>query len=215
MDGRLEILFGLIGSGKTFADIGCDHGKISKAVLDSGKFLRVIISDVSAPSLKKAQKLLESFGDKVTAIVSDGFDNYKETPDEAIIAGMGGEEIIKILSNAKSLPNALVLAPQKNNDKVRRKVISLGYKILKDFTFYSHGKFYDVLKAEKGIDSYSDDEYLFGRDNLKEMPEDFIRKLNFEKQIYLQIINDENASTLAKDSAKEKLLVIKEILNEN
>ncbi len=215
MDGRLEVLFGLIGRGETFADIGCDHGKISKAVLDSGKFNKVIISDISAPSLKKAQKLLESYGDRVTAIVSDGFDNYHETPDEVIIAGMGGEEIVKILTNAKTLPNALVLAPQKNNDKVRRTVIDLGYKILKDFTFYSRGKFYDVLRAEKGVDNYSEIEYLFGRDNLKDKSQDFLKKLDFEKQIYLKVINDETASQTAKDTAREKLLIVKEILNEN
>ncbi len=215
MDGRLQVLFGLVGTGEIFADIGCDHGKISKAVLDSGKFNRVIISDISAPSLKKAQKLLESYGDKVTAIVSDGFENFTETPSEAIIAGMGGEEIVKIISSAKVLPNSLILAPQKNNDKVRRKIISLGYKILKDFTFYSHGKFYDVIKAIKGIDFYTEDEYLFGRDNLRDKTSGFIKKLNFEKNIYLKVIEDKTASQTAKDTARGKLEKIKEVLNEN
>ncbi|MBE5743381.1 MAG: SAM-dependent methyltransferase [Clostridiales bacterium] len=215
MDGRLEILFDLVGSGKLFADIGCDHGKISKAVLDSGKFERVIISDISAQSLKKAQKLLESYGDKVTAIVSDGFDNYLEIPDEAMIAGMGGEEIVKILLNANSLPNSLVLAPQKNNDKVRRTLVLLGYKILTDFTFYERGKFYDVIRAEKGKDFYTEDEYSYGRDNLKYMPDGFIKKLNFEKNLYLKIIGDVNASQSAKCVAEEKLKKIKEFINED
>ena len=215
MNGRLKILFNLIDSGKIFADVGCDHGKISKAVLDSGKFEKVIISDISAPSLEKAKTLLESYGDKVTAIVSDGFENFNETPCQAIIAGMGGEEIVKIIKSAKNLPNGLILAPQKNNDKVRKAVIELGYKILKDFTFYSSGKFYDVIKAERGVDFYTEDEYLFGRDNLNEKPLGFIKKLDFEKELYLKIINDESAPLTAKQSAKGKLEKIKEILNEN
>lgn len=215
MDGRLKILFGLVGTGKVFADIGCDHGKISKAVLDSGKFDRVIISDISAPSLKKAQTLLESYGDKVTAIVSDGFENFTELPDQAIIAGMGGEEIVKILKSAKTLPKSLILAPQKNNDKVRRTVIELGYKILRDFTFYSGGKFYDVIKAEVGKDRYTEDEYLFGRDNLIETPDGFIKKLEFDRKLYLKIISDDKASDSAKILAREKLEKIKGILNEN
>ena len=95
---RLDILFDLIGEGKVFADVGCDHGYIAEMVIKSGKYEKVILSDVSAKSLQKAVDLLSSYQDKVTFIVSDGFLKYDQTPDEAIIAGMGGEEIIKILS---------------------------------------------------------------------------------------------------------------------
>ena len=208
---RFEILYNLIGSGEVFADVGCDHGFISKMVLDGGKYKKVILSDISAKSLEKAKSLLSSYGDRVEFIVSDGFCGYKTTPNCAIIAGMGGEEIIKILSG-DILPKELVLAPQKNTDKVRMHLLDNGYKILKDFTFYSQGKFYDAIKAEKGKDFYEPKEIIFGRDNLKEKPEDFIKKINYDISVLTSVLDDENASKLSKEMAKLKLAILKDIV---
>lgn len=208
---RLDILFDLISQGKVFADVGCDHGYIAEMVLKSNKYEKVILSDISSKSLEKAVNLLQGYGDRVKFIVSDGFSSYDELPDEAIIAGMGGEEIVKILSG-KILPNKLVLAPQKNTYKVRRLLLDSGYKILKDFTFYSQGKFYDAIKAEKGEDFYTPDELIFGRDNVKYKPDGFIKKVEFDINLLNKIICDENASNLTKETAKIKLIKLKEFL---
>ena len=208
---RFDILFNLIGRGELFADVGCDHGYISKKVLDSGKYNRVILSDVSKNSLQKAINLLSGYGERVKFIVSDGFLGYDEVPSEAIIAGMGGEEIVKILSGSVQ-PNALVLAPQKNTYKVRRTLLDSGYKILKDFTFYSQNKFYDAIKAEKGNDFYTPDELIFGRDNVREKPDGFIKKVNYDIGVLNSIIEDEKASKLSKETAKLKLIKLKEFI---
>ncbi|MBQ9781981.1 MAG: SAM-dependent methyltransferase, partial [Clostridia bacterium] len=119
MTKRLNELFSLIKSCDLFADVGCDHGFISQMVLDFGKAKKVIISDVSKKSLQKAEHLLKDYGNRVQSFVSDGFNGYDQIPDQAIIAGMGGEEIIKILQASKFLPNRLILNPMKNSDKVR------------------------------------------------------------------------------------------------
>ena len=66
----------------------------------------------------------------------------------------------------------------KNPDKLRRKLISLGYKFIRDFTFKTDDKFYDIMLVEKGIDLLSEEEILFGRDNLKEKGEAFLERLN-------------------------------------
>ena len=125
---RFETLFNLIGSGEVFADVGCDHGYISEMVIKNGKYKKVILSDISSKSLEKAVNLLSKYGDRVKFVVSDGFESYDEIPNEAIIAGMGGEEIIKILSG-KILPDSLVLAPQKNTYKVRRFLLDNGINV--------------------------------------------------------------------------------------
>ena len=188
---RLDILFDLIGEGEVFADVGCDHGYIAEMVLKSGKYKKVILSDISKKSLDKAVNLLSHYGDKVEFVVSDGFESYLTVPDGAIIAGLGGEEIVKILSG-NILPSNLVLAPQKNTDKVRKILLDKGYKILKDFTFYSQGKFYDAISAEKGEDFYSPKELIFGRDNLSEKPDGFIRKIKYLCTMRV-ILNGEHA----------------------
>lgn len=208
---RLNVLYDLIGTGEVFSDVGCDHGLISKMVLDGGKYKKVILSDISEKSLEKAVNLLAGYKDKVEFLVSDGFTKYTTVPDGAIIAGMGGEEIVKILSG-KIMPSSLVLAPQKNTDKVRRLLLEKGYKILKDFTFYSQGKFYDAIKAVKGNDFYSPMEILFGRDNLKEKPDGFIKKITADIEVLNSVLSDEKASKLSKETATIKLSILKELI---
>jgi len=211
---RLSVLFNLVGNGETFADVGCDHGYIAEMVLKSNKFEKVIISDISKKSLQKAVELLKPYGDRVTAMVSDGFKSFEVLPDEVMIAGMGGEEIVKILSSAISLPKSLVLAPQKNSDKVRRFLTLFGYKILKDFTFKDKGKFYDAIKAVEAYEEqeeYSLDEYLFGRDNLREKPQDFKEKIALEIKTLEGVILS-SASETSKEKAREKVEKLREIL---
>ena len=174
MNSRLERIFSVLTECDVFADVGCDHGYMAKAMLDSGKCKRVIISDVSEKCLKKAQDLLADYAKsgRVTSVVSDGFEKVGPC-DLALIAGMGGEEIISIIEKAKSLPERLVVQPMKNTDRVRVAVIKAGYAVEKDFTFICQGKYYDLISLKKGKDSLTREEIEFGRTNINEPTEDF------------------------------------------
>ena len=105
MNYRLERIFSEIPPCKVFADIGCDHGYMTKAMVESGKCERAIVSDVSAKCLEKAQTLLSDYigSGVVESVVSDGFEKVGAC-DLALIAGMGGEEITAILNACKNLP---------------------------------------------------------------------------------------------------------------
>lgn len=179
MSKRFNILLSLIPDCRVFADVGCDHGYIAYEMLKNRKCDRVIASDISAECLQKAETLLrETFPDKYTAVVSDGFENVGNC-DCALIAGMGGDTISDILAAAAGrLPEYLVLQPMKNPQRVRRDLVSLGYEILRDYTFRD-GKFYDVILAKKGgNETYTADDYIYGRDNLIEKSEDFVALVN-------------------------------------
>ena len=104
MTDRLEKIFALIPNCDTFADIGCDHGYIANAMLKQGKAKKVIIADISAKCLEKAEQLLKESIENGSAIsvVSNGFDKVPEN-DVSLIAGMGGEEICDIILHAKTL----------------------------------------------------------------------------------------------------------------
>lgn len=179
MSKRFNILLSLIPDCKVFADVGCDHGYIAYEMLKNRKCDRVIASDISAECLQKAETLLrETFPDKYTAVVSDGFENVGNC-DCTLIAGMGGDTISDILAAAAGrLPEYLVLQPMKNSQRVRRDLVSFGYEILRDYTFRD-GKFYDVILAKKGgNETYTADDYIYGRDNLIEKSEDFVALVN-------------------------------------
>ena len=192
MTKRLQIILDNILPCKVFADIGCDHGYITKGVLDSKKCERAYFSDISKECLKKAKTLLEEYesGGEAKGVQGNGFENI-DYCDFALIAGMGGEEIISILENSLFLPNKLLLQPMKNVDKLRVYLVEKGYKILKDFCF-EDGKFYDLILCEQGKDSLTEEEIIFGRSNLV-LPysKDFLKRLTLEKQTLNTLLEKE------------------------
>ena len=214
MTKRLETLFSLIDECEVFADIGCDHGLISQAVLNFDKAKKVYASDISAPSLQKARDLLgEDYEGRFYCFVSDGFDSVPDDADQALIAGMGGEEIVLILKKAAKLPEKLILQPMKNAEKLRRFLVGIGYGIVRDFTFFDGNKFYDVIKAVKGaaVPDYSDDEFEFGRDNLASLSPDFCRYVQKRAETLSSVVDGMNeadrAETLFKIQKLKGLLL--------
>ena len=209
MTERLEKIFSVLPSCEVFADVGCDHGYLAKAMLDSGKCRRAIVSDISAKCLKKAQDLLCDYIADGTAesVVSDGFKSVKKC-DLALIAGMGGEEIVSIINSAPFLPEKLVLQPMKNPQKVRLTVVQAGYKIVSDFTFFSLDKYYDLLVLERGKDSLTNEEIEFGRTNILQRPDGFIRFIKEKIKKYEEILSSDKLGEKARREialAMEKL----------
>ena len=209
MTDRLTEIFSLIPKCESFADIGCDHGYVSYAMLKAKKAKKVIFSDVSAKCLKKAQDLLEPFckSGKAEGIVSDGFSKLPKV-EVALIAGMGGEEIVSIIKNAPHLPSTFILQPMKNSEKVRAILVKSGYKIEKDYTFYSDKKYYDLILAREGEDSLTEDELYFGKTNLIEKPQAFIEKWQGKKEEIKRYLSEK---TLGEKSKNELLLELERI----
>lgn len=179
---RLAEICSRLSPSKILADVGCDHGYLSEYALSRGLCGRAYVTDISAGSLKKATRLLQPYIDagRCIPVLCDGLDGIGETPDLVVIAGMGGEETVKILSRV-SLPERFVLQPMHNSDKLRRHLLERGAHICHDYTFESGGYFYDLIAGEgSGGDSYTAREIFFGRDNLRVPTEAFLRKAEEE-----------------------------------
>lgn len=178
---RIDILCSLLKKAKIFADVGCDHGYCSEYMLKNGLCERAILSDISKGSLAKAERLLQDYIDegKAVSVLGDGFYGVPRDTDEVLIAGMGGSEIVSILSDKKYgfLPAYFVFQPMHDSEKLRRYLVEKGAKILRDDTFFD-GKYYDVIVGEGagGDERYSPAEYEFGRDNLKNRGEAFLKR---------------------------------------
>ena len=206
MTDRLNKIYNLLPTCDVFADIGCDHGYITQAMLFGGKCQKAIIADVSEKCLDKAKQLLEEFiaCGRVNAVVSNGFEKVVDC-DLALIAGMGGEEIVSIMKNAKNLPPNLVLQPMKNCDKVRVFAVQKGYKIVKDLVFKSANKFYDLIVLKKGEDKLTSEEIEFGRDNIVNPTEDFKQMITLKIQRLKGYLQGENLSTSAKEEMQKSI----------
>ena len=199
MTERLQKIFFSIPNAKVFADIGCDHGYIAKAMLESGKCEKVIVSDISEKCLNKARELLSEniANGSAESVVSDGFDKVFGV-DVALIAGMGGSEIVGILSDKKYgfIPKRFVFQPMHDGEKLRRYILANEGYIERDFTF-KDGKYYEVLvggrrKKDAPVQSYTEAEYEFGKENLETMPVAFVERINKLKGNIEKYLNEPN-----------------------
>ncbi|MDE6211311.1 MAG: class I SAM-dependent methyltransferase [Clostridia bacterium] len=136
--------------GKSLADVGCDHGKVSIACLLEGKVKRVIACDISSKSLQKAVDLADKC--QVNDIEFRAGDGLQVIEDGevscVVIAGMGGNEIMSILSRIPQGVKRLVLSPHRNAVELRRFLSGRDIYIDKDYVVKDGRKFYDIIVAQ-------------------------------------------------------------------
>ncbi len=213
---RIDVLCSCLKETEVFADIGCDHGYCSEYMLKNGLCKRAILSDISKGSLQKAETLLAEFieNGKAVPVLGDGFYGVPKDTGEVLIAGMGGAEIVQILSHKTYgfIPAHFVFQPMHDSEKLRRFLVENGANILKDYTF-EDGKFYDLIVGENGKRGgqgreYSENDYEFGKDNLKARPSAFLKrteKLLKDTERYLARENLQESSRAALLERKRKL----------
>jgi len=218
---RIDTLCSLLTAAETFADVGCDHGYCSEYMLKNGLCKRAILSDISKGSLAKAESLLAPYirSGVAVAVLGDGFKGVPPDTDEVLIAGMGGSEIVSILSDEKYgfIPKRFVFQPMHDGEKLLRYLLKNGGYIERDFTF-EDGKFYDVLvggriQPNTEQQTYTDAEYEFGKENLREMPTAFVKRtkklLNNVEKYLLQ----PNLQTESRIQLEERARRLQGVLN--
>lgn len=207
------------------AEIGADHGYITKQLFEEKKIEFAYLTDISKKCLQKA---VDNFNtptlkDKIMFCVGDGLNalqqknvwinnsNKKDiNPQQIIIAGMGGNEIIKILSEDTSYNYTnFVLQPQRNAVELRLFLLDNNFEIISD-TMVKEGKiFYNIIKTQKSNvkTSLTQDELLFGKTNLQTNNPFFKQYLSYEKEKLLNIYQNKPLADI-----EEKIKKIDEIM---
>lgn len=133
------------------ADIATDHGYLAELLSRNEKINKVIATDISQKCLNKTNELKNRFNlEKIETKLGDGLKPIEKV-DIAVMAGIGGYEIIKILSNQNITKNndkkcsIFVLQPTKNFVEVRKFLMDRNVQIFKDFIIKSGGKFYPII----------------------------------------------------------------------
>lgn len=214
MRDRIETICSFLPRARVLADVGCDHGFMAKYALQYGLAEKVYISDVSPGSLKKAERLLEREikEGRCVSVLADGMKGLPPDCDVILIAGLGGEEIVRILSEGY-LPETFLLQPMKNAEKVRAYLIRRGAHIERDFTF-GEGYYYDLICGRNtGGSAYTPKEILYGRDNLRAPTRSFLQKLEGEREkVQGYLLRDLSERSRAKMERRD--LELKEIIDE-
>ena len=163
---RLKTVSDLVTPCDKVADIGTDHGYVPIYLIKKNICKFAYAMDVNEGPLEKAKANIteEGLQDRIETLLSDGFDNFGDrSADCVIIAGMGGDLIVDILTRALKYDfNELVLSPHKRVDLVRKFLCENGYRIVDERMVEDAGKYYPIIKANKGESDYSKVELEFG-----------------------------------------------------
>jgi len=166
LDERLQTAADLFPACAYGADIGADHGRLSCYLLESGKCQRMCVSDVSAPSLKKAETLLALMGlrSRADCLVGSGLSVLTHPAQAIAILGMGGHTMAEILLSGKDKlqGSALILSAHTDTDLIRRILPQLHYRIDEEKIAHAAGRYYVILRAVPGEETYTERQYLLG-----------------------------------------------------
>ncbi len=166
---RIKLITDMTDKGEVCADIGCDHALTLIKIITDNKAKRGIGCDIGKGPLAKAQENITAY--KLNHIIElrhgDGLSPI--LPSEAdmiIISGMGGLLIKEILLRGFLVlenVNQLILQPQTEIAALRQTLHTLGFYINDENIVYDNYKYYTVIKALKGNETYNKDQYLLGR----------------------------------------------------
>ena len=157
-----------MSEGMCVADIGTDHGYIPIYLTSEGMTDKAYAMDVNRGPLERAGENIrkEGLDGRIECILSDGMEKLPIDADSAVIAGMGGDLMEQILMGGEDRLfrlSELVLSPQSHWEKVRRFLHSHGFAIEKEALIKEDGKYYIVIKAVRGRESYRESwQYSYG-----------------------------------------------------
>ena len=165
---RLREVAELVPHGARVIDVGTDHAMVPVWLAQSGRASHIWASDLREGPLESASRLIGETGTEelIELRRTDGLQGFsREDGDTVIIAGMGGETMISILSRAPWISEdvLLILEPQSKQELLRRWLNENGFAITKERLVMDAGRLYPILTARSGQpQQYSEAEYRTG-----------------------------------------------------
>ena len=150
---RLAAVAALAGSGGSVIDVGTDHGAVPVWFAENGLFRRVAASDVNAGPLERAKSTdgeRDALG-KIDFYLSDGLKAVPGRFETVVIAGMGGETMVDIISACPWIAEArLVLQPQSKLAELASWLAGAGFVCEEAVLVEDAGKVYLAFRAQTG-----------------------------------------------------------------
>lgn len=164
LDKRMSAILSNIEKCEVLADIGCDHGMIAVSAAQNHLANKIIASDISMASAKKAESLaIKSGVSNMEVRVGDGTSVLMDNEcDTVVVAGMGGRLICDMLSHDRRIFNKYILSPQSDQDYVRKYFSEHDFLPELDYKVLSLGKYYDIMVVKKGKYHPGESEILYG-----------------------------------------------------
>lgn len=189
MDMRLRKIEELIPDGLGCIDVGTDHGTIPVRLVRRGYPGRVLASDINAGPLNAARRTAAQSGvaGRIEFLLLDGLKLCPpDAVDTIVIAGMGGDLIVKILDEAEWCMHPryrLVLQPMTRAEVLRYWLVYNDFEILQECAVAEGDTLYQILTARFGGRTALNDAELFcGKRTLAEDDGLWLRSLGEQRQ---------------------------------
>ena len=135
LDMRLTRISEMVREGSVCADIGTDHGYLIAYLAVSEKIKGGFACDINEKPLLKAQSTIREYEveDRVKTVLADGLNGIeKDSVDDIVIAGMGGDLIAKIIDEcpwSRDSKLHFILQPMTKADALREYLCNNGFEI--------------------------------------------------------------------------------------
>lgn len=166
LDERLKLAASFVRPQAVFADVGCDHGRLSVYLMQHCHAKGGFACDLRPQPLEKARQLLEKKGlsSQVTTVLTDGLCGLEgKGITDVIIAGIGGEVLAHIIEEAPFLKDPsirIILQPQSKEALLRRTLCRLGYQIEEERCIPSGRFLYTVMVLSYSGHCWSADDFF-------------------------------------------------------
>lgn len=155
LSSRLAMVVALLPKGRRLIDIGTDHAYLPIIAVKRNRFEQAVAADIRPGPLAVADRNIRRFNcmDRVTTALSNGLGAFDCRPgDVVVMAGLGGLEMIDILTDAPDRWPMLVLQPQKSDPALRAYLSGTGYQIQEEALCSDDRRLYVAMVAEMTSD---------------------------------------------------------------
>ena len=209
---RLMAAASLVRDGSRVADVGTDHAYLPIYLYKTGKITGGVASDINKGPVDRAKENISLYdvGEAIEVVLTDGLCKIEEySPDDVLILGMGGELIVKILSDAQWInaqKHRLILQPMTHPELVRKYLYENGFSIV-DERIVDDEKIYQIICAEYSgnVETVSQCELMFGKINIERRDELLFELLERTRKIYEERIRGKKIAN-ADRSEEEKMI---------
>lgn len=164
---RLQAIYDMVPYSVT-ADIGSDHGKLMIALFNDGRIPKgYAVENKKGPYNRLTEALKEAhIEEDVVPLFSDGITDLPISVSTIVLAGMGGETILKILNDHPEklkLVQTIIIDAHTSVPKLRKEISEMGFVIADEQIVEEDHIYYEIIKfIRSDVAYYSENDLEFG-----------------------------------------------------
>ena len=162
---RLAAVAGLVRQDARLLDVGTDHAYLPAFLVGSGRCTAAVASDLRPGPCDRARETVSACGlaDRIRVVQTDGLNGHDLSQfDDIVLAGMGGELILRILAAVPGLDRPglrLLLQPQTDLPLVRRTMAERGFALETERLAAEGHRLYHILAYAPAAEPQTPDEF--------------------------------------------------------